>query len=495
AGDGAVRAFVATDQPDLDERPLLHQMNLRLQKEPITDVWQTFLRRVVLRGRYNQLYLNLLDSVAFPSMPGIAHKSALSQAEVRELIATARAYGVEVFPAVSAPGNASWMIRAHKGLASSGGGEQLCPRNPEVPERLERAYTDLLHLFDHPRRVHIGHDEARWRPDRVAGDERDPFCAGVPPRVLFEESLQWHIDFFHRQDAEPVAWVDMLVNAWNGGNDVWRARRALDPESVILASWAQVGDNAQVLLDEGFRVQRIHTGYHDWRRTDLVALKDRISGEGLGLFYPFPWAAFGHPAGQRPVWYHWSRVLLAGATAWRTDLAEASIAATLHHAADLPAYQPNRRHHDRGLRPVVAMGGTGSFEGRATVRAGGAPLTFGSLPPTPAVTLHTAVMLDRAAEQRLHSQYTDPRFGPPVLMMRVTYADGEIVEAGLRYGLETYRYGPSRTVASLWNAAGVDVGDGRRMWEWTWTNPRPDAPIEDLSVLTQIEGAVGLIGF
>ena len=449
AGRGEVAAMTVTNAPDVVERPLLHQLNLGGRGALDVAVWSQFLRQVVLRGRYNQLYLGLLDSYRFESRPGVGHRDALSRAEVQGMIDEARALGLEVFPAVSAPGNASWVTAGDAGLRSSGNPRQICPRDPAVQPLLAELYGELWALFGEPGRVHIGHDELRFEASALFGDERDPYCAGVPTAVLLGESLRWHIDHFAALGAEVVAWDDMLSRGWNGAQgEAWRAAAALDPARLRLASWGPAGDNVREMLDLGFRVQRIHTGYYDWKRAGLPELRGELDGEGMALFHPFPWAAFGVNPGTRPLGYHWSRVLLAGATAWRSDLAEAPIADTLHHAAlaGLPAYQPGRggglRRNPAPLlvtgRPDPRLPAPPALPPRleAGEMAFPSPQWVVARPDEPVqisveraaeggLSLLVAAALDRAALQRLLSGYREPLSGPPVAEVRVRYADGE----------------------------------------------------------------------
>lgn len=310
--------------------------------------------------------------------------------------------------------------------------------------------------------------------------------------MLVDESLRWHIDLFARHNAEPIVWVDSLVSTWNGPPGVEAVRQRLDPDTIRLASWAQVGDNAQTLLDEGFRLQRIHTGYHDWRRADLPALKDRIDGEGLGLFYPFPWAAFGHTPGSRVLAYHWSRVLLAGATAWRTDLAETALGPSLHHAAALPAYQPNHRH--RTTATLYRLDNDSTSPDPTPIRPTDSPLRLKTNPHPSALVLDLAVQVERTAAQRLQPLYTNPLQGAPVLVLQVRYSDGEQQRIGLRYGIDTYAIDADLRVNSLWNARGIPIGEGQLLWRWVWDNPRPDAEIVEVSLMTALDGVIGFVG-
>lgn len=522
---GAVAPITLADAPAVTDRILYHQLNLGSRGELPVEQWISFLEQVVARGRYNQLFLNLLDSYQFVHHPELAARNALTPAQLAEMLDAATALGIEVFPALSAPGHATWITRSHPELASGGQPGVLCPRDPAVYPLLTAVYEELLAAFNEPRRVHIGHDETFWEPQRLFGDERDPRCAGTPAWVLMEEDLRWHIDLFARHDAAVIAWSDMLVEEWNGGREgTWRAAESEELRaSLTVAAWSKVGDSQGVLGGLGYPVIRLHTGYHDWKRAGLVPAE--IAGEGLALFHPFPWMAAGINPGRQPLRFYWSQVLLAGATAWRPDLTATPIDDTLRAIAGVSAMRP-------GLSRAPGWSGAAS-----PLLLSGAPLTqplavvpdhldvagvrFSHLRPVqvtgaqPAritvdrtvagISILTAATLERVTRAVLVGQTRSPGSAPPLGHLTVTWADGETAQLPIRLGMETFDLIADARAISLWGSPGISlpspeaadsagVGHDRQVYRLDWHNPRPSVPVRSAAVTVEGEAALLVVG-
>ena len=524
--DGQVPAMTIRDSPDVDDRILYHQLNLSSRGPLAVSDWVAFLEQVVVRGRYNQIYLNLLDSYAFTSHPELMGKNPLTPQQLAEMLEAARSLGLEVFPAISAPGHATWITRAWPELAAGGNASVLCSRHPAVRPLLSDVYEELLAAFDQPRMVHIGHDEVYWGPTRTFGDERDPRCAGTPSWVLLEEDLRWHIDFFARHDARVVAWSDMLVEGWNGGReDAFRAAASEDLRgSLTVAAWSKVGDSEGVLGGLGYPVIRLHTGYHDWKRNGLDPAT--IAGEGLALFYPFPWMAAGINPGRQPLRFYWSQVLLAGATAWKPALTQTPISESMRAMADLPAMRPGwQRPADwsGAVSPVLLSGDSPglslpSVAWPEDVDVGEirfshlrpvavfeqAPATLTIDRPVAGLSVLQAVVMPRDVRQALVRQTRDPATAPVLATLTVTWEDGQTDVLPIRLGLETHDLVGDVRAVSLWGAPGTTLpspeamqsagaGHDRQVWRLDWTNPRPDIAVRSAQLTVQQPGVTLLV--
>ncbi len=524
---GHAEAMRTQDAPDIAERILYHQLNLSGRGPMSVADWIAFLHQVVLRGRYNQIYLNLLDSYRFTSHPELAGRDALTPEQLQAMLAAASSLGVEVFPAVSAPGHATWITRAHPQLASGGIPGVLCPRDPAVYPLLSEVYTELLEAFHHPRRVHIGHDETWWDPQRLFGDERDPRCTGTPAWVLFEADLRWHVDFFAQHDAAVVAWSDMLVEGWNGGReDTWRA--AASPalrESLTVSAWSKVGDSEGVLGALGYPVIRLHTGYHDWKRAGLDPAT--VAGEGLALFYPFPWLAAGINPGTQTLRFYWSQVLLAGATAWRADLSEVPIDEILHAITDLPAMRPGTAWPTgwsgasaplliTGSAPSTALPGAVwpadltvagvRFTGlRPTLITPTDPARITVDRPVAGLSVLTAVIADRQTRAALVDETRSPDTAPAIGQLTVTWADGQTASVPIRLGLETFDLRGDIRARALWGSPGAALpspeamqsagtGQDRQVYRLDWHNPRPDVAVRSAQITATSAAGILLVG-
>jgi len=493
-------AWAIADAPQIDARILYQE--LKLGRQPMDlDAWRAYVRRVVARGRYNTLYIGVRNSVQIPGFAELSAPQAMAPDELQAMIEAARALGIGVYPAFRPSGHASWLTAAHPERRSSGDPQALCLRDPETAALLEATYVAVWELFGEPDKVHIGHDEFRWPSSTSFGDHRDPHCAGVPPSVLLAESLRWHIDLFRKRGADDVlVWSDMLVEGWNGAQ-THSALAALTPGEVSFAAWSKVGDSEGTLTEAGFPVVRLHTGYYEWKRTDL---SPTAAGEGLALFSPFPWLVAADTPAGRGLAVHWSRVLLAGATAWQPALAEVPLSVLLDETAALSAYQPTLQ----GGGPLRAYSTSGT-PAPGTWPAASAP-PFARLDPVRAsvdepvvisvgdtvavLSLLQAVQTSLSARQGLQVRTRSLGTAPPVAVVRFRYRDGSTAEVGLRYGIEVFELDSGSAAASLWGTAGsVSLGEDRRGWRVDVANPHPRREVDAVEVCPATEGAYALV--
>ncbi|MBN1337614.1 MAG: hypothetical protein JXB39_16805 [Deltaproteobacteria bacterium] len=345
--DGRSPAFSAWDAPDLPWRFLYHRWGGPLDRER----FRTFLRRVVARGRYNGLVLDLRSGYRWACHPELADAHALTGAELEAFLGEARDLGLVPIPGSDAPAHAEWILKAHPEWAEDGQSDLLCMRHPDARALLADVYDELIDRFHHPPFLHVGHDEVFWRTGQVPEDRRCPRCQSTPRWVLFGDDLAWTLEHLHARGVRPVVWADMLVEEWNGRyGDLHRALERVLPErlaDLVVMTWARVGDPVAALAGGPWALVRGHTGYDDWKRTGLMAERTHLVGEALALFTPHPWSSLGREPGSWDLRFHWTNVLLAGTTGWRADLADqGSIDPTLGDLVQVPAFLPGYVHPD-----------------------------------------------------------------------------------------------------------------------------------------------------
>lgn len=480
------------DRPAIAQRVLYHELNLSRGPMDLS-VWRAYLRRVVARGRYNTLFIGLRNSVRLQGQPELAHANALAPNELQALVGEAQVLGLSVYPAFQASGHASWLTASHPELRSSGAPQSICLRDPATATVVAAAHREVWELFGRPEVVHIGHDEARWPSSQIFGDRRDPHCAGVPADILLAESVRWHLDFFSGLGVtDVVAWSDMFVEGWNGAQ-THDALSSVSPEELTLAAWSKVGDSLGGLRAQGFPVIRLSTGYYDWKRADLVAEAPQLAGEGLALFAPFPWMVAADTPSSRGLAFHWSHVLLAGATAWQPALSADSIAAQLAALSSLPAYQPGAGPPGGALRVAALSGATIPGDWPS------GPSPFVRLDPTLArleepvtisvgagvqvLSLLQAVELTVGARQDILTRGRTLSTTEPIVEVVFRYADGSSATTGLRYGVDTYDLDATGAAASLWGTSGgAELGGGRRAWRRDVVNPHPGRSVLSVEV-------------
>lgn len=498
--DATLPHLSAADWPAIAERPLYYALNVGNRPDLTVDDVVTFIERVVARGRYTHLYLFLSDGLALPSTRGLSRSRALSPPDISRLAVTASAVGIELLPAVNAPGHADWIVRHRPEWGEDVGPALLDVRHPDVRGFLDDHYTEVWQAYGSPDRMHLGHDEAVWMTDRWFGDERNPRTSSSPRAVLLAEDLRWHLQWCAEHGVKPYIWGDLLLAGWNGSRD--GGHRTLDlltdeeRRQLTIMAWSPLGDPLGELgARYGLEVQRVHTGYLDWKREFLVRDQERIAGEGLALFQPAPWAAFGPAAGSRPLHYHLGNVLLAGATAWAPELEPAArIRPTLAALAGHPSTRPGFvaiphatavALEPAGLRPDLSLPSVAwpaeitldsdVFKVDARVASVGSAVswtpTAGSEAGTTAVSALVALSITHAAEGRLRQDVRGKGRIEDTAVARISakLADGTEVERLLEHGEDLYLLDSDPRANTMWRSADVaPLGST----EATRSNPR-----------------------
>lgn len=516
--DRRAPALVAADRPAVPMRVVYHRVDTPDRGGVSPDRYVGFIRRALARGRVNLLVLDLRGAYRYERRPDLADPNAWTRDDLAKVVLAARRLGIEVVPGVDAPGHADWITGAFPELAESGDPNTLCMRAPGTRALLTDVYDELFEVFEGPRFVHIGHDEVFWPDQRKFGDERCPRCAGTPRDRLFAEALGWTLDLVGARGARSIAWADMLLRGWNGGRyGTWRSLELLAAparEHLIAMSWGTRGDPVDTFAAANIPLIRAHTGYQDHKRGGLAAVSDRLDGEGLALFVPFPWSAFGHSPGEAPLVYHWTNVVLSGTTGWRPDLADRPIEPTLDALVNAPAYLPGYRHPPKwsgrstpapvrgaaaaldAVLPAEATVNGVRFTGLAARGAGAEPITVTVGGRVAGVSLLQATRASWAALVRFQAQRRQGRAGegPEAARVTVRWADGETATVPLRWGLDTWAPEGDGRVASLWETAGAlrlpseaagatnPAARDRTLYRWDWINPRPDVAVESLTI-------------
>jgi hypothetical protein len=478
--DGGSPSLTAFDWPDVDERVLYHSINVRARPDWTVDDQIRFLRRVVARGRYTTLYLAIRDGVVLPSHPELATRDAISVAEFQRIIAAGRALGMTVAPAVDGPGHPLWIARVHPELGTNARRPVLDLRSGATRRLLTEIYDDLLVIFGDVDRIHLGHDEVMWRTTGGFSDEANPHMAGTPRWLLFRDSLRFHLEWAASHDLAPLVWSDTLLAKWNGSREGgFRALELLTDEErarLTIVAWAAIGDPLETLSPSGVAVMRVHTGYLDWKRAGLNEQQARLAGEGLAVFVPAPWAAQGPTAGTRNRHYHTGSVILAGTTAWRSDLDAVSIGATLDALRTAPAFRPglDARCCGAGPRTTLAIQGdqydrslpavvwpAALAVGEDTVQLSphvarlGRPVTIPVTDEPAGVALLMATVIEHRAGLRLLSGlkgggHLERRVVATIDLHR---ADGTVTSVPLTYGIDIYALEAEAWAAPQWHAA------------------------------------------
>jgi len=508
--DGKAAAAHIQDWPTVQTRALFHHAVPNSgAMVPATDT-MAFIERVVARGRYNMLILSLSGAMPLPSRPKLVRKDAWSSDDLQAVLDLAKKYGIEVIPAINSPSHSAWLVRAYPALSEEGAGNLLCMQHPGTRALLEDLYKDVFEAFEHPRFIHIGHDEIRFRTKRKHEDQRCARCNGTPRWRLLEEDLLWNHSTLSRLGTRPMLWSDMLLQRWNGSWDgmhrvVNRIPESIRPDFMVM-SWGRVGDTLGTLVPMGYAVMRGNTGYGDWKREGLEPVAAGVAGEALALFVPTPWNSMDGSMEGVQLYHHWSNAVLAGATAWEPRIEstpiETSLGALLEHPAYLPGYkawpQDTKIREFTGDQPPdspwmlddhISVNGVpySSLVQFSVSTDESERFLFGRR--LVGISMLQAVDFPKSERLRLaHAHRKQPaQRGQPVVEFEVSYKDESTLKVPVRIGLDTNQADVPLRGSLLWSGAGglrvssVEGGPAtQRLYRLDWHNPHPEKVVQSI---------------
>ncbi len=209
------------------------------------------IEEVLPKHRCNTVVLLIRYQYRFQSHPEVADGSALTLAQVRELVKACRANGLRLIPKMNLLGHQSEkgrgseqaLLRAHPEFDETPELEQLsyarslCPRHPKVGALIRDLIDELLEAFEADA-LHVGLDE-------VFEIGRCPRCRDEKNHVLFGEwTNQLHDRISGRRKAEMFMWGDRLLDRHampyddyeTSANDTWQAIENL-PRDIVICDW------------------------------------------------------------------------------------------------------------------------------------------------------------------------------------------------------------------------------------------------------------------
>lgn len=244
---------VAEDWPGYPERSLMIDNG----RKYIAPAWAKRQIRELSYLKYNQFHWHIADNAGFriqtDSHPEIVSPEHWTKDEVRELLAYAAKYHVEVVPEIDMPGHMQQALRTHPELQivdrdGNRNANNLDPTKPEARQFVNDIIDELVPLFP-GRYVHTG------------GDEFTSDWTRYP--VLTEWARAKYGPDANAQDAvlDFTNWLDDVVRGhgktmriWNdggqGGSQVEANR------DIVLEYWSSQhgGVLAQEFLDQGYRI-------------------------------------------------------------------------------------------------------------------------------------------------------------------------------------------------------------------------------------------------
>ncbi len=185
--------------------------------------------RFYSRPEINDAFLEANRKSAAGEWPGFPHgdvggRKIVEQEDVRELVAYARRFGIEVVPEVQSLSHVQFMTQAYPEIGerpwetpvTEVTDERLadvppdqfyahcyCPSNPKSYEILFDLMDEIIDVFQPKKYVHIGHDE-------VYQIGVCPVCRDHDPAALLVEDITRIYNHLKAKGLTPMMWSDML---------------------------------------------------------------------------------------------------------------------------------------------------------------------------------------------------------------------------------------------------------------------------------------------
>ncbi len=477
--------------------------------------------RIFSRYKFNMLIAES-EYVQWDSAPNIRHPGGATKAQAAVVIAAAREHLIEPVPLIQTLGHSGWLFHNDQNLDLLEMPADLAPArfvyNPLNP----RVYDVVLPILDEAvalfgaRYLHIGHDEVRnvvpfpWSEEgkRLGFGElfvRDVLRLHEHLRQRGVGAMMWGDVLLTSDYAPELARLpkDIVVVDWQYHDaarypSLRRLRERGFP--VLAATWFDLGNIASLSLEArqanaAGMVRTTWTGYFGNRSALLQYQQIYSYLPAADHFWnarrPQPWiTAVGAADRFRADWLG-ARERPQAISGFALDL---RLVATRSHIDDGGGAGWLEKGPDYDLRhlPMGRQRMAGVLfsildpeesRGRSVVMLRG---TRGSLRALPR---RVTVLVGRTAGALcfLHAlPHPGSRWGDPVLMYRVHFADGSAADIPVQYRLHimTWLDDPITIDHEIaWEGrtrSGIDV----RLSMLCWTNPTPDQPIVTIDLLS-----------
>lgn len=218
------------------------------------DTYLKFIDQTLSKTPINQLFVRINYNFKFKTHPELADNSALSAAQVKQIVYTAKKHGIEVIPIVNLLGHQSWkqdnirsLLRVYPEFEENPGPKlndkdfytrAYCPNHPEVHEVVFSLVDEIADAFE-AKGVHAGMDEVF-----ILGEDGCQRCRGQNKAELFANEVNLIQSHLAKSNRKMYIWGDRLLDGEITGIGKWAAaingtHPAIDKISkdVIIVDW------------------------------------------------------------------------------------------------------------------------------------------------------------------------------------------------------------------------------------------------------------------
>lgn len=227
----------------------------------------------------NTLILLIDYAYQFKTYPQLADSGALSNADVKKIVAACRKNKIRIIPQINLLGHQSWANHPNKLLqefpqfdetpyvkmpvnykwpnAEGLYCKSYCPLHPDLHKVLFAVIDELCDAYETDA-FHAGMDEIFY-----LGSDSCPRCSGIDKATLYADEVSRIKNHLALKNRELWIWGDRMIDGKTTGIGVWEASynftwRAIDmvPKDVVICDWHYERPDltAAYFAMKGFRV-------------------------------------------------------------------------------------------------------------------------------------------------------------------------------------------------------------------------------------------------
>ena len=266
--NGALAYGEIVDYPNVAER----RIHVDMARKYISKDW--FIRQIreMSYFKMNAIQMHFSENLGFriecETDPSIVSEQHLTKADVREILAEAKKYGVKVIPSFDSPGHVDQILRAHPeyGQVDKYGNHYksgLDVTNPEAIKYIYSLYDEYMELFEGCTDFHIGGDEymefdrapftTQYKSvlDNYARENIDPNATWKDVIAKYINDLAEHV---HEKGFTPRIWNDGIYygeNSWGQNKQMIEMHKYIGIDFWSQMSWNGSIARLQTFLDKG----------------------------------------------------------------------------------------------------------------------------------------------------------------------------------------------------------------------------------------------------
>ena len=266
--NGALAYGEIVDYPNVAER----RIHVDMARKYISKDW--FIRQIreMSYFKMNAIQMHFSENLGFriecETDPSIVSEQHLTKADVREILAEAKKYGVKVIPSFDSPGHVDQILRAHPeyGQVDKYGNHYksgLDVTNPEAIKYIYSLYDEYMELFKGCTDFHIGGDEymefdrapftTQYKSvlDNYARENIDPNATWKDVIAKYINDLAEHV---HEKGFTPRIWNDGIYYgeiSWGQNKQMIKMHKYIGIDFWSQMSWNGSIARLQTFLDKG----------------------------------------------------------------------------------------------------------------------------------------------------------------------------------------------------------------------------------------------------